>query len=102
MQVVAAVQGDEDVWAEFFALRHSDFGDVLATLATTSRAMGKWMLRRNSAGQKGPEISLEGILIAVEGWFTAERNLRSGSALKTHMAPAFLHISRKLLSSLPA
>jgi hypothetical protein len=52
----------------------SDFGHVLATLATTSRAMGKWMLRLDSAGQKGPEIPLEGILIVVEGWFTAERN----------------------------
>jgi len=101
LQVVDALQGGEETLGGLNFLP-SDFGDVLATLATTSRAMGKWMLRRNSAGQKGPEISLEGILIAVEGWFTAERNLRSGSALKTHMAPAFLHISRKLLSSLPA
>jgi hypothetical protein len=51
----------------------SDFGDVLANLATTSRAMDKWMLRLDSAGQKGPEIILEGILIVVEGCFTAER-----------------------------
>jgi hypothetical protein len=36
--------------------------------------MSKWMLRLDSAGQKGPEITLEGILIVVEGWFTAERN----------------------------
>jgi hypothetical protein len=50
----------------------SEFGDVLANLATTSRAMDKWMLRLDSAGQKGPEIILEGILIVVEGCFTAE------------------------------
>jgi hypothetical protein len=35
--------------------------------------MDKWMLRLDSAGQKGPEIILEGILIVVEGCFTAER-----------------------------
>ena len=52
----------------------SDFGDVLATLATTSTAMGKWMLPLDSPGQKSPEITLEGILIVVEGWFMAERN----------------------------
>jgi hypothetical protein len=34
--------------------------------------MGKWVLRLDSAGQKGPEINLEGILIVVEGWFTAD------------------------------
>ena len=43
----------------------SDFGDVLATLATTSRAMGKWRLRLDSAGQKGPEITFVGVLIVV-------------------------------------
>jgi hypothetical protein len=52
----------------------SDFGDVLSNLATTSGAMDKWMLRLDSAGQKGQEIILEGILIVVEGCFTAERN----------------------------
>jgi hypothetical protein len=62
--------GGEKSWRNFLP---SDFGDVLATLATTSRAMSKWMLRLDSAGQKGPEITLEGILIVVEGWFTAER-----------------------------
>ena len=73
----------------------------LRNLATTRGVMDKWMLRLDSAGQKGPEITLEGILIVVEGYFTAERN---GSGLtKTHiMAPAFLHISRKLLSVLLA
>jgi hypothetical protein len=55
----------------------SDFGDVLATLATTSRAIGKWMLRLDSAGQKGPETTLERILIVVEGCFTAERRDRA-------------------------
>jgi len=38
----------------------SDFGDVLANLATTNKAMDKWRLRLDSAGQK------------VEGSFTAE------------------------------
>jgi hypothetical protein len=80
----------------------SDFGDVLANLATTSRAMDQIMLQLDSAGQKGPEITFEGILILVEGRFTAER---SGSDLtKTHlppMAPVFLHISRKLLNKSP-
>ena len=74
----------------------------MAPTARTSRAMEKWMLVLDSAGQKGPEIPLEGILIVVEGCFTAEIN---GSGLtKTHttLAPAFVHISRKLLSSLLA
>ena len=83
----------------------SDFGDVLANLSTTNRAVDKWILRLDSAGQKGPEITLEGILIVVEGCFTAERS-GSGSGLDQNtlppMAPVFLHISRKLLSSLPA
>ena len=83
----------------------SDFGDVLANLATTNRVMDKWMLWLDSAGQKGPEITLEGILIVVEGCLTAERS-GSGSWLDQHtllpMAPIFLHISRKLLSSLLA
>jgi hypothetical protein len=75
----------------------SDFGDVLANLATTSRAMDKWRLRLDSAGQKGPEITLEGILIVVEGCFTAERSgagsgfentlstVTNGSCLFTHI-----------------
>ena len=50
----------------------SDFGDILANLATTNKAMDKWRLRLDSAGQKGPEITLKGILIVVEGSFTAE------------------------------
>ena len=53
----------------------SDFGDVLANLATTSRAPDKWMSRLDSAGQKDPEITLEGVLIVVEGSFTAEREM---------------------------
>jgi hypothetical protein len=52
----------------------SQFGDVLANLATRNRAMDKWISRLDSAGQKGPEVTLEGILIVVEGCFTAERN----------------------------
>ena len=59
----------------------SDFGDVLANLATTNRAMDKWMSWLDSAGQKGPEITLEGILIVVEGCLTAERS-GSGSWLQ--------------------
>jgi hypothetical protein len=50
----------------------SDFGYVLANLATTNKAMDEWRLRLDSAGQKGPEINLKGILIVVEGCFTAE------------------------------
>jgi len=41
----------------------SDFGDILANLATTNRAMDKWMSVLNSAGQKDPKITLEGVLI---------------------------------------
>jgi hypothetical protein len=52
----------------------SDFGDVLANLTTTSRAMDKWMLRLDSAGQKDPEITLKGVLIVVESWYTTGKN----------------------------
>ena len=76
----------------------SDFGDVLANLATTSRAPDKWMSRLDSAGQKGPEITLEGVLIVVEGSFTAERN-GSGLPKSQPVTPVFLHISCKLLTS---
>jgi hypothetical protein len=58
------------LWVEFFALR---LWRCSATLATTSRAMGEWMLRLDSACQKGPEITLIGVLIVVERWFTAWR-----------------------------
>jgi hypothetical protein len=61
--------GGEKSWRNFLL---SDFGDVLANLATTNKAMDKWRLRLDSAGQKGPEITLKGILIVVEGCFTAE------------------------------
>ena|SRR5271155_2759364 len=70
----------KELWAEFFA---SDFGDVPANLATTSRTTDKWIVRLDSAGQKGPEMTLEGILIIVEGCFTAERTCGSGLT-KTH------------------
>jgi hypothetical protein len=60
------------LWVEFFL--PSEFGDILDNLATTSKAMDKWMLHFDSAGQKGPEITLESILIVVEQCFTAERN----------------------------
>ena len=52
----------------------SDFGDVLANLATTSRSMDKWMLRLDLAGQKDPEITLKGVLIVVESWYTTGKN----------------------------
>ena len=56
----------------------SDFGDLLANLATTNKAMDKRRLRLDSAGQKGPEITLAGILIVVEGLFTAETPIPIG------------------------
>ena len=40
----------------------SEIGDVLANLATTSRAMDKWMSQLDSAGRKCPETTLEGFL----------------------------------------
>jgi len=59
----------EEVRAEFFC-PHTKFGDVLATLryycTTTSRVMDKLMLPLDSAGQKGSEITLKGVLIVVE------------------------------------
>jgi hypothetical protein len=57
------------------------------------------MLRLDSTGQKGPEIPLEGVLIVVEGCFTAEINGSDLTKTHTTLAPAFLHISCKLLSS---
>jgi hypothetical protein len=73
----------------------SDFGDVLANLATTSRAMDRWMLQLDSVDQKGPETTLEGILIVVERCFTTERSVlgldqgpkhtANGSCLSTHI-----------------
>jgi len=53
----------------------SNFGDVpVATTVTSGRSMDKPMSQLDSAGQKGPEITLEGVLIVVKGWFTAGRN----------------------------
>jgi hypothetical protein len=52
----------------------SDFGDVLANFATTSRFMDKWMSRLDSAGQKDPEITLKGVLILVGSWYTTGKN----------------------------
>jgi len=52
--------------------RLSDFGDVLANLATTSRGMDKWILQLDSGGQKGQEISLKGVLIVVQRCFTTD------------------------------
>jgi len=43
----------------------SDFGDVLAILATTSRATDNWMLGLDLADQKGPHSTSETILVAV-------------------------------------
>jgi hypothetical protein len=63
LQVVDALQGGEEFRNFGRNFLPSDFGDVLATLAITSRA-DKWMLQLDSAGldsagQKGPEIILE-------------------------------------------
>jgi hypothetical protein len=44
----------------------SEIGDVLANLATTSRAMDKWMSQLDSAGRKCPETPLEGFLTVVK------------------------------------
>ena len=43
----------------------SDFGYVLAILATTSRAMDKWILQLDLAGQKGPYSTLESLLVVI-------------------------------------
>lgn len=44
----------------------SDLGDIVGNLATTNRIMDKWISQLNSAGQTGPEITFEGVLIVVE------------------------------------
>jgi hypothetical protein len=59
----------------------SEIGDVLAGLATTSRAMDKWMLQLDSAGQKGPETALEGVLIVVRSCCTTDRKMCTISPL---------------------
>jgi hypothetical protein len=69
--VQSGITGAEEVQRNFLP---SDFGDVLANLTTTSRAMDKWMLRLDSAGQKDPEITLKGVLIVVESWYTTGKN----------------------------
>ena len=91
MQVVDALHGGEGTLAGIFL--PSDFGDVLANLATTSRTTDKWMLQLDSAGQKGPEITLEGILIVVEGCFTADRRTCGSGLTKTHLAHWVLWVS---------
>src|SRR5271154_1677331 len=53
----------------------SEIGDVLASLATTSRAMDKWMLQLDSACLKGPETTLEGVLIVVKSCRTTDRKI---------------------------
>jgi len=41
----------------------SDFGDVLAILATTSRTMDKWISQLDLVGQKGPHSTSESLLV---------------------------------------
>jgi len=41
------------------------FGDVLANLAITSRATHKWTSQLDSGGQKGPDRTLEEVLIVL-------------------------------------
>jgi len=71
----------------------SDFGDALGNLVTTSRAMNKWMLQLDSTGQKGPEITLEGVLIVVESGFMIGKQL-----VRISLS---LYISCKLLWEIP-
>jgi hypothetical protein len=80
----------KSLWAEFFALRLWTCSGH--PLATTSRAMGKWMSRLDSAGQKGPEITLEGILIVVEGWFTADISDRARELLCNPLTRNFAYL----------
>src|SRR5271154_4330262 len=53
----------------------SEIGDFLASLATTSRAMDKWMLQLDSACQKGPETTLERVLIVVKSCRMTDRKI---------------------------
>ena len=55
--------------------------DVLASLATTSRAMDKWMLQLDSACQKGPETTLEGVLIVL---VSSAQNIRGFKSDQAH------------------
>src|SRR5271170_892650 len=61
-----------------------------------SRCVDKWMLRLDSAGEKGPEITLEGILIVVEGCLRQRKLVDQDQNTLPPMAPVFLHISSKL------
>jgi hypothetical protein len=45
------------------------------------------MLRLDSGGQKGPEITLEGILILLEACFTAERTYESPIGHENDFSP---------------
>jgi hypothetical protein len=69
--VQSGITAAEEVQRNFLP---SHFGDVLANLTTTSRAMDKWMLRLDLAGQKDPEINLKQVLIVVESWYTTGKN----------------------------
>jgi hypothetical protein len=50
----------------------TEIGDVLANLATTSRAMDKWMSQLDSAGWKCPETTLEEVLTVVKSCCTTD------------------------------
>ena len=54
------------MWAEFL---HAEFSFIFVCNSTTKGAMVKWRPRLDSAGQEGPEITLEGVLIVVKGGF---------------------------------
>jgi hypothetical protein len=86
-----AVQGGEKALGGIFA---SGVLNLFACNSTTKGAMVKWRQRLDSAGQKGPEIAMEGVLILLEGNFTAERNgsgltksqpVQCDSCLSTHI-----------------
>jgi hypothetical protein len=93
-----AVQGGEKTLGGIFG---SGVFNLFACNSTTKGVMVKWRQRLDSAGQKGPEIAMEGVLILAEVNFTAERN-GSGLTKSQSVAPVFLRISHKLLSVLVA
>jgi len=63
LMVGDAAQRGEECGRNFLT---SDFGDILTTTATTNGSMDKWMSELDSADQKGPEITLKGILTIVK------------------------------------
>src|SRR5271170_1224416 len=70
----------------------SDFGDVLACISTTTAAVDKWMSQVDSAGQKGPEITLKRNLMLVRGCFMEGVCGSSSSDQVYHQWHALLHL----------